>query len=144
MSHSPKSVLDIGCSEGWLIRELASQVPHLVGVDVVPDLIEKAEIAGGGRFLVASYEDIAAGVVEGPYFRHQLLTIRYSCGRLRVALNKSLKLHEKLPRRYTRALFFKGDAKLKYGYIGVVLGSIALLLALVSFWAGPFFATANS
>jgi len=26
---------------------------------------------------------------------------------------------------------------LKFGYIGIALGSIALLLALVSFWAGP-------
>ncbi|MDX1347497.1 MAG: class I SAM-dependent methyltransferase [Thiomicrorhabdus chilensis] len=65
LSHSPESVLDIGCGEGWLIRELASQVPHLVGVDVVPDLIEQAESAGGGHFLVTSYEDIAAGALEG-------------------------------------------------------------------------------
>ncbi|WP_428242721.1 hypothetical protein [Gynuella sp.] len=27
---------------------------------------------------------------------------------------------------------------MKLGYIGIALGSIALLLALVSFWAGPF------
>lgn len=27
---------------------------------------------------------------------------------------------------------------MKYGYLGIALGSIALLLALVSFWAGPF------
>lgn len=67
LSHSPESVLDIGCGEGWLIRELASQVPHLVGVDVVPDFIAQAESAGGGRFLVASYEDIAAGAVEGSF-----------------------------------------------------------------------------
>lgn len=67
LSHHPESVLDIGCGEGWLIRELASRVPHLVGVDVVPDLIEQAERAGGGDFLVASYEDIAAGAVEDSF-----------------------------------------------------------------------------
>ena len=65
LSRSPASVLDIGCGEGWLIRELAAQVPHLVGVDVVPDLIEQAQITGGGHFLVTSYEGIAAGAVEG-------------------------------------------------------------------------------
>ncbi|QEW06628.1 hypothetical protein F5I99_09000 [Nitrincola iocasae] len=30
-----------------------------------------------------------------------------------------------------------GSKNLKFGYIGIALGSIALLLALVSFWAGP-------
>ena len=33
----------------------------------MPDLIEQAESAGGGHFLVASYENIAAGAVEGSF-----------------------------------------------------------------------------
>lgn len=65
LSVSPESVLDIGCGEGWLIRALASQVTHLVGIDGVPELIEQAKSAGGGRFQVESYEGIAAGAVEG-------------------------------------------------------------------------------
>lgn len=60
LRHAPESVLDIGCGEGWLIRELASQTTYSVGVDVVPDLIAQAKNAGGGHFRIASYEDIAA------------------------------------------------------------------------------------
>ncbi|MBZ2168145.1 class I SAM-dependent methyltransferase [Marinobacter sp. F4216] len=67
LSHSPESVMDVGCGEGWLIRELAPGVPHLVGVDVVPELIELARTAGGGSFLAASYEEVAAGRIEGAF-----------------------------------------------------------------------------
>lgn len=64
LSHSPNSVLDLGCGEGWLVRELASHVSHLVGVDVVPDLIRLAETAGGGHFLISCYEGVPAGVTK--------------------------------------------------------------------------------
>jgi len=67
LSHSPESVLDIGCGEGWLIRELAPRVSHLVGVDVVSDLIKQAEAGGGGHFLVASYEAVARGAIKGVF-----------------------------------------------------------------------------
>ena len=67
LSHSPKALLDMGCGEGWLIRELAPLVDHLVGVDAVPGLIEQAKAAGGGDFSVASYEAIAHGIIKDSF-----------------------------------------------------------------------------
>ena len=64
MSRSPLTALDIGCGEGWLARELAGHGMRVMGVDVVPDLIEQAKRAGAGEFQVASYEDIAAGELD--------------------------------------------------------------------------------
>ena len=61
LSRSPRSALDLGCGEGWLVRALAGRGITATGVDVVPALIDEARRAGGGEFRVASYESIAAG-----------------------------------------------------------------------------------
>lgn len=58
---SPKKVLDLGCGEGWLARALSAKGIEVLGVDVVPELIEQARAAVGGRFELVSYEEIAAG-----------------------------------------------------------------------------------
>jgi 2-polyprenyl-3-methyl-5-hydroxy-6-metoxy-1,4-benzoquinol methylase len=64
LSRSPRTILDIGCGEGWLSRRLAANGIRAIGVDVVPSLIEQARAAGGGDFRVASYEEIAAGKLD--------------------------------------------------------------------------------
>lgn len=64
ISQSPRSVLDVGCGEGWLARNLSSQGIQVIGIDVVPELIEQAQKTGGGEFYVASYEDVAAGKLD--------------------------------------------------------------------------------
>jgi cyclopropane fatty-acyl-phospholipid synthase-like methyltransferase len=67
LSHSPESVLDIGCGEGWLVREIAPRVSRAVGVDAIPALIEQAKAAGGGDFIVSPYDAISPELVDGPF-----------------------------------------------------------------------------
>lgn len=64
LERSPTSVLDIGCGEGWLARELAARNIRVLGVDVIPALVEAARNAGDGDFLTISYADIAAGKLK--------------------------------------------------------------------------------
>jgi 2-polyprenyl-3-methyl-5-hydroxy-6-metoxy-1,4-benzoquinol methylase len=58
-SRNPETGIDIGCGEGWLIRELSGI--RMSGIDVVPELVETGRQAGIGEFKVMSYEDIARG-----------------------------------------------------------------------------------
>lgn len=60
-SRSPQSVLDIGCGEGWLAHQLAKQGVHVLGTDVVPELIARAEGDSSARFQVLSYEEMSQG-----------------------------------------------------------------------------------
>ena len=64
LGRSPKTILDIGCGEGWLARALSKHGIRAIGVDVVPELIEEARRGGGGDFRVVSYEEIAAGKLD--------------------------------------------------------------------------------
>jgi SAM-dependent methyltransferase len=56
-SVQPKSMLDIGCGEGWLCRAVAEQEIAAVGVDASPELIDRARSLGG-EFYVSCYEKI--------------------------------------------------------------------------------------
>jgi len=61
-SLAPASGIDIGCGEGWLVRALDGVA--MLGVDVVPGLVEAARQAGGGDFRTMSYEEIAQGGLD--------------------------------------------------------------------------------
>jgi len=62
--RQPKTVLDIGCGEGWLVRELVAHGIDALGIDVVPDLIESAKRDNAGRFHTLAYEDISVGTLK--------------------------------------------------------------------------------
>ncbi len=61
VSRDGKTVLDLGCGEGWLTRELVARGMDVLGTDIVPELIEQARTFDDGRFKLASYQEIAAG-----------------------------------------------------------------------------------
>ncbi|HEY9805047.1 MAG TPA: class I SAM-dependent methyltransferase [Candidatus Obscuribacterales bacterium] len=67
LSRTPRTVLDIGCGEGWLARELSVQGVEVLGVDGVPELIEQARAAGTSLFEVLTYEEIAAGKLKATF-----------------------------------------------------------------------------
>lgn len=58
LDRHPRSVLDLGCGEGWLARALASHGIDVTGIDASEPLIEAARERGGARFLVADYDSI--------------------------------------------------------------------------------------
>ncbi len=64
LTHSPKSVLDLGCGEGWLTRELSARGIRSIGVDAIPALIESAKRIGSEDFRSLSYEQLAAGELD--------------------------------------------------------------------------------
>ena len=73
-----RRVLDFGCGEGWLARELAARGIDVIGVDASPELIEAACELGGARFEIASYADLATeidafGTFDAAVFNFALL-----------------------------------------------------------------------
>ncbi len=65
--RQPKTVLDIGCGEGWLVRELANHGIDAMGVDVVPELVDSASSNNAGRFQILAYEAISAKTIKDKF-----------------------------------------------------------------------------
>ncbi|MCG8383483.1 MAG: class I SAM-dependent methyltransferase [Gammaproteobacteria bacterium] len=63
LSHKPSHLLDIGCGEGWLIRELSKSNVACTGMDVIPEFSEHVE-SSGGRFKQLAYEAFKLGVFD--------------------------------------------------------------------------------
>lgn len=52
-------VLDVGCGEGWLCRELGREAAEIVGVDASSELVARAREIGGASYFVLSYAELA-------------------------------------------------------------------------------------
>ena len=69
LRYQPPKVLDLGCGEGWLTRELISRGMAATGADGTAALIEDARQKGPGHFQVRTYEEVIAGEpLEGEPF----------------------------------------------------------------------------
>jgi 2-polyprenyl-3-methyl-5-hydroxy-6-metoxy-1,4-benzoquinol methylase len=63
---NPGTVLDIGCGEGWLAKELYDKGISVTGIDIVPELIERVKEKTPGQFMIASYDDLAQRNIHFP------------------------------------------------------------------------------
>lgn len=55
-SYKPSNLLDIGCGEGWLIREASKSSIICTGIDAIPEFSKYVENSGG-QFKLLSYEE---------------------------------------------------------------------------------------
>jgi 2-polyprenyl-3-methyl-5-hydroxy-6-metoxy-1,4-benzoquinol methylase len=65
--YAPRTLLDIGCGEGWLARCLAARGMAVTGLDAVPALIEAARREGGASYHLLSYQQLAEGALTGSF-----------------------------------------------------------------------------
>lgn len=73
----PSLVLDIGCGEGWLAKELYDKGFDVNGVDIVPHLVEKTRSKVPGDFWVASYEEISRNKIQFPHL-YDVIVINFA------------------------------------------------------------------
>ena len=66
-SVSGNKVLDIGCGEGWLVRELLFLGLSATGIDAIEALINKAKELGDGLYKVLEYEKMSSRTIDEKY-----------------------------------------------------------------------------
>lgn len=64
LGRQPERVLDLGCGEGWLLRELEKRAINAVGVDGDATLVEATRAAGSSPVHLATYEELVETTVN--------------------------------------------------------------------------------
>ncbi len=59
LEYNPKSVLDIGCGEGWLSRRLRENNINAFGIDAIEELISAAIKKDGTYYKTATFSELA-------------------------------------------------------------------------------------
>lgn len=67
LSMPAKSVLDIGCGEGWLVRKLSALGFSTTGIDAIEELVSSAKQLGEGSFKMLEYEKMSASTMGESY-----------------------------------------------------------------------------
>ena len=60
-ASQPRSILDVGCGEGWISKACSEKNIRYLGIDGSAPLVEMARKKYQSEFQVASYEDISIG-----------------------------------------------------------------------------------
>ncbi len=70
VDRRPRTVLDLGCGEGWLSHALAERGLDVLGVDAIPALIDqaKAQAQGKAAFEAVDYQQIIDSGLDGRRF----------------------------------------------------------------------------
>lgn len=64
LEYQPKSILDIGCGEGWLSRTLRAKGIDSFGVDAIEELITEAINKDGAFYKTATFSQLANGEAD--------------------------------------------------------------------------------
>ncbi|MEH6559115.1 MAG: class I SAM-dependent methyltransferase [Oceanicoccus sp.] len=67
LSLSLENILDIGCGEGWLVRELSAHGLSVTGIDAIKQLIDRAKEQQNGTYKVIEYENISPHSITEKY-----------------------------------------------------------------------------
>lgn len=64
ISRKPKTVLDMGCGEGWLVHLLTEKGISALGIDATEQFISYAKKYRKGKYKLLSYEQLEEGLNE--------------------------------------------------------------------------------